>query len=113
VQNLKIARTKQDEGCPDKADARTDHVPLIGVRLLDDPKPKQRRQNVNSPISSVEARPAAAASMRVSATAKMTCETIPARVQSGLLPSRSYAQNEKEPAISPAATSKYQSKDLI
>jgi hypothetical protein len=38
---------------------------------------------------------------------------MPGRVQRGLLPSRSHAQNAKQPAISPMAASKYHSKDLI
>jgi hypothetical protein len=38
---------------------------------------------------------------------------MPARVQSGLLPIRSHAQNAKQPAISAIAASKYQSSDVI
>src|SRR4051794_4099525 len=51
--------------------------------------------------------------MRVKASAKITSETTPETVQSGLLPSRSHDQNAKQSAISPAAASKYQSTDFI
>lgn len=51
--------------------------------------------------------------MRVSASAKTISERMPGMVQRGLRLNRSHAQNEKHPAISPAAASEYQRNDLI
>jgi len=48
--------------------------------------------------------------MRVNTSAKMTSETIPARVQSGFLPSRSQAQNAKQPQSRPLRRAKTRAK---
>ena len=49
----RIVRTEQNDSSTDEADPRADHIPLVRACLLNNPKPQQRSENINSPTGSI------------------------------------------------------------